>query len=477
MKVRGKYDVVVCGGGTAGAIAAVAAARQGAKTLVIEQYGSIGGVLSFGMGFLGAADAEGYRALGGIGGELLDKLASINGATSITIDPLFGSVVGQDPELTKIVLVDLALEAGVKFLLHTFVADVLVNKGRVEGVLVANKNGIEIIQCKTIVDCTGDADIVARSGAEFTFGRTQDALTQPVSCIFRVGGVELDKIWDYLDANPDEMSAPAGWSGQAHDVGYLRRTPGAHLEGLQKLIGKAREAGDFTIRKESLGMYTFPGQNVVGINVTRVQGVNGTDPDDVTRAEIESRRQMLEALRFLRKYVPGFTGSYIVSTPMQIGVRESRHIKGGYTLTKDDIIDGVDFEDRIGRGAYPLDIHDVGANKRTMNVTTSGAGISHWKIHKSYAVPVRCLMPVGLDNVVVGGRSISATHEAAASIRGQSVCMVTGHAAGALAALSADRGVATADVSIPELQETLRRQGAILERTVRVQPAAAARQR
>lgn len=474
MKVRGSYDVVVTGGGTAGAIAAIAAARLGARTLLVEQYGSIGGVLAFGMGFLGAADAEGYWALGGIGRELVDRLAGLSGATQVTIDPLFGSVVGQDPELTKIVLTDMCLEAGVQLLLHTFVADVLKGGARIEGLVLANKSGLEIALAKAVVDCTGDADVVARGGGEFTFGRSGDLLAQPVSCIFRVGGVDVDRVWDYLEASPDEMSAPPGWSGQSHNAEYLRGTPGAHMEGFQRLIAKAREAGDFTIGKELLGMYTFPGQNVVGINVTRVQGVNGTDPDDVTRAEIETRRQMLQAVRFLVKYVPGFEKAYIVSAPAQIGVRESRHVKGSYTLDKDDIIGGTDFPDRIGRGAYPLDIHDVKPGTAALNTVVKGSGIEHWKIHRSYSVPVRALVPLGLDNVVVGGRSISATHEAAASIRGQSVCMVTGHAAGAVAALTYERGVPAGQVPIEELQAVLRSQNAILDRNVRVASAEAA---
>jgi len=177
---------------------------------------------------------------------------------------------------------------------------------------------------------------------------------------------------------------------------------------------------------------------------------------------------MLEAIRFLRKYIPGFETAYIVASPVQIGVRESRHIKGSYTLARDDILGGVDFPDRIGRGAYPLDIHDVAPGAPGSNAAGNGGGIRHWKIHRSYSIPVRALMPVGLANVVVGGRSISATHEAAASIRGQSVCMVTGHAAGALAALAAKRGVLPAEVPTDDLQSVLRSQNAILDRTVRI---------
>jgi hypothetical protein len=464
MKIRGPYDVVVAGAGTAGAIAGIAAARSGARTLLVDQYGSIGGILSLGMGFLGAADGEGVRALGGIGGELVDRLTTVDGATAITVDPLFGSVMGQDPELTKAILTDMALDAGADLLLHTFVADVLIAQDdgapRVRGLQLANKNGLEIVEGRTFVDCTGDADLVARAGGAFQLGRAQDSRTQPVSCIFRVAGVKLDDLWRYLEDNPDEIAAPPGWSGASHDLDYLRRTPGAHLEGLGRLIAQARQAGELTINKDTMGLYTLPGRDVVGVNVTRVQGIDPTSADDITRAEVETRRQMLEAVHFLRKYVPGFATANIISVPPQVGVRESRHIAGEYTLDADDILAGRDFPDVIGRGAYPLDIHDVGEG----GGQRAGGGIRHHKIMRSYGVPMRCLVPAVLDGVVVGGRSISATHEAAASIRGQSVCMVTGHAAGTLAALAADQGVAPRTVDAKRLQGVLASQGAILER-------------
>ena len=392
MKTYGHYDVVVVGGGTAGVMAAIAAARTGAKTLLIEQFGSIGGVLSFGMGFLGASDGEGCRALGGIGGELVDRLQQQGAATRISADPLFGSVMGQDPEVTKLVLTDMALDSGVRLLLHTFVPDVLVSEAdasgtaRLSGIVIANKAGLQIVTASGFVDCTGDADLVARAGGRFTLGRQADARTQPASCIFRVGGVDLDQLWGYLETHPDEMSAPAGWSGQSHDIDHLRRTPGAHLEGLAALIRQARNAGDFTIQKDSMGLFTFPGQNIVGVNVTRVQGIDPTNPDDITRAEIKSRRQMMEATRFLQRYVPGFKSAFIVAAPGQIGVRESRHIEGPYVLDKGDILGGRNFDDRIGRGAYPLDIHDVGAKSGG-----AGGGITHFKINRSYSIPARSL--------------------------------------------------------------------------------------
>jgi hypothetical protein len=467
MRIRGEYDVVVVGAGTAGAIAAIAAARTGAKTLVIEQYGSIGGILALGMAFLGSSDAEGYKTLGGIGGELLDRLVKSDGGTKITVDSLFGSVAGQDPELTKLTLLEMAEESGVEFLLHSFVADVLMdssNKSRIKGIMVANKGGLEVVVGKCFVDCTGDADITARANGQFTFGREGDSLTQPVSAIFRVGDVNVDKIWSYLDSNPDDMKTPDGWSGEPYDVGYLRRTPGATVEGFRKLILKAQEAGDYTIPRDRLGINTFPNRNEVTINITRVHGIDGTNPDHLTRAEIETQKQTIQAMRFLRKYVPGFENAHIIASPYQVGVRESRHIKGEYTLTKEDILSGPDFEDQIGRGSYPLDVHDVKPGSKVLGNVVKGGGVTLWKIHKSYGIPSRSLIPLGVDNVTVGGRSISATHEAAGSVRGQAVCMVTGHAAGTIAALAALGNTSPAQLPIHELQAVLRSQNAIIER-------------
>jgi glycine/D-amino acid oxidase-like deaminating enzyme len=466
MRLRGDYDVVVAGGGTAGAIAAIASARTGAKTLLVEQYGNIGGILNLGMAFLGSSDHEGYKALGGIGGDLLDRLIALDGGTNITVDSLFGSVAGQDPELTKLTLVEMAQEAGVEFLLHTFVADVLMDKSRIKGIMVANKGGLEIITAKAFVDCTGDADLTARANGQFTFGRQGDSLTQPVSSIIRVGGVELDKIWDYLDSHPEDMSTPDGWSGASYNVGYLRNTPGATVEGFRKLIVKAQEAGDYDIPRDRLGINTFPNRNEVTVNITRVHGIDGTNPDDITRAEIETQKQTSQVIRFLRKYVPGFESARIIASPYQVGVRESRHIKGTYTLDKDDVLSGRNFDDQIGRGAYPLDVHDVKPGAEVLGNSVGGGGVTLWKINQSYGIPARCLVPIGVDNVTVGGRSISATHEAAGSVRGQAVCMVTGHAAGTMAAMAALKNIEPGNLPIYELQSTLKLQNAILERNV-----------
>ncbi|MGB4135425.1 MAG: FAD-dependent oxidoreductase, partial [Microbacterium sp.] len=447
-----KYDVIVVGGGTAGAIAAIASARTGARTLVVEKQGYLGGILSLGMHMLGTVDYEGYWALGGVGRELVRRLVDEGFATAPAVDTLFGGFNAQDPEAAKITLLEMARDAGVEFLFHSTMVDAEAENGRVVSITVANKAGLTRLTADAFVDCSGDADLVAFAGGAYSFGSGGDApLSQPVSNIYQVAGVDVERVWDYLEEHPEEHAAPKGWSGSAYPIEYIRNTPGVHFHAFDNLVAKAKEAGDFSIVRNQVGLYTFPGRDTVGINVTRVHGIDGTNPVDVSRAEVETRLQVMESLRFLRKYVPGFENAYLASVPFQVGVRESRHISTEHTLTREDILGGQDFDDQVARGAYPLDIHDEKQESTVLGSTVDGGGITLLRIAKSYGIPLRSLIPGGLDNVTVAGRCIGADHEAAGAIRGQAVCMATGHAAGTAAALGARaggdvRGLDAADV-------------------------------
>jgi hypothetical protein len=462
MRVRDGYDVVVVGGGTSGAIAGIAAARTGARTLLVEQYGNLGGVLTLGMSLKGINDGEGRTALGGIGAELIERARAMEGATPVAAHPRHGSIMGQDPEALKLKLIEMVKQSGLSLLLHSFVVDARMDGTRIQGIRVANKAGLELIPAQCFVDCTGDGDLAARAGASFVYGREGDGLAQPVSAIFRVGGVVLDRTWAHLQDHPEDCEAPAGYNGDEYSIDKFRATPGVGVAGFRGLIRKARDAGDYTIPRDDMGFNPLPGRNEVTVNITRVHDIDGTNPDDLTRAEIESQLQILESLKFLRKYVPGFEGCYVVSSPFQVGIRETRHIQGGYVLTKDDVVTGRDFDDQVARGAYPLDIHDVGDAAHKSAIKGGGTDLS--KIDRSYGIPARCLVPTGVDNLLVAGRAISATHAAAASARGQPVCMATGHAAGTLAALSAKKSCAPAALDVREAQATLAAQNAVIER-------------
>ncbi|MQA85104.1 MAG: FAD-dependent oxidoreductase [Streptosporangiales bacterium] len=452
------YDIAVVGAGTAGSIAAISAARLGARTIAVEKSGSIGGVLGLGMNLLGPSDGEGYWSLGGTGREAIERLRELGGATDLAYKPGRLSIIAQDPELLKLVLLIMARDAGLELLLHSMLVGVTAGDGDVSELHVANKAGVERVRARTVVDCSADADLVARAGGSFSFGRGTDRLTQPVSRIFRVGGVDLERMFNHLEKHPEDRVPARQDKQDPLPIEHLRGTPGVSFEGFGSLISKAKEAGDFDIPRSGMIVYIFPGRSDVGINVTRAQGVDGSDPRDLSRAEVETQLQMLTALRFLHEYVPGFEHAYISSAPHQLGVRESRHVTGLYTLTGEDVLSGRSFDDQIGRGSYPYDIHDV----------KSGGGMTVHTVERSFGIPLRCLLPVGLHNVSVGGRCISADHEAASSIRGQACCMVTGQAAGTVAALGAERGVALDEVPASDVQAVLRREGALLERTERV---------
>jgi len=457
------YDVAVIGGGTAGAFAGIAAAATGARTVIVEQYGYLGGILSLGMNLLGSADAEGYWALGGFPRDVVRELIKNQHATPPVVDSLFGSILAQDPEPFKIYLLRAARQYGADLLFHTMFLDAKREGDRITELSVANKAGISTIRPKYVVDASGDADVVARAGGEFVFGNA-DGVAQPVSNIFRVGGVNLEELWTYLEEHPEDRTAPTGWSGKAYTMDYIRSTPGVHLMAFHNLIKKAKDAGDFTIPRNRLGIYTLPERNDVVINLTRVHGINGTDPWEVSEAEAETQLQTYEAIHFLRKYVPGFERSHLINLPHQLGVRESRHIVGEHVLSREDVLAGRDFDDQVGRGAYPLDIHDTGVGAKVLGAKVEGGGITLKYLQRSYGIPMRCVIPNGLDNVTVAGRCISADHEAAGSVRGQAVCMVSGHAAGTIAAIGAKSKTAARELPFREVQEVLLQQGAVLER-------------
>lgn len=445
--VTRRPDVLVIGGGPAGIAAAIAAARSGARTLLVERYGFLGGNATASLvgPFMTAFSADGsVQVVRGVFEELVRRMEAMGGAIHPARVPagvaqssyvLHGhaGVTPFDPETMKLVSTELCLEAGVELLLHTVFVDPVMDGKSVRGAILQNKGGLEAALATVTVDCSADADIAARAGVPCRQGRAADGLTQPMTMFFRVASVDRERVDGYFREHPEEIAERMAFAS---------------------CIRRAQANGEWPIPRERLGLYESPQEGVWRVNVSRLQGLDGTRPDDLTRAEVEGRRQVLAILAFLRKYVPGFERCVLLDTAAQVGVRETRRIEGEYTLTRDDLVSGRHFEDVIACGGYPIDVHDpVGP----------GGGVSkRGETANVYEIPYRCLVPRGVEQLLVAGRSVSATHEALGAIRVMPPVFAMGEAAGIAAAIASKEGLPPRQVPHDWIQEALIARGAYL---------------
>jgi glycine/D-amino acid oxidase-like deaminating enzyme len=416
-------DVVVVGAGSAGATAAIAAARAGASTLLVERYGFLGGtstmVLDTFYGFYMPGD-DGRRVVGGLPWQIVERLRALGMVIERPSSYGAGTAVTYDPTALKVVWEQAALEAGARLRLHTFCTDVLMEDGRVAGLVVDGKSGLGVIRAKVVVDASGDADVCFRAGAPFEPAGA-DGPAQSLTTTFRLGNV-------------DEERALA-----------VKRPE------LERLMRAANISGDYRLPREEGSVHRTPLPGVVATNMTRVANVDATDPAALTAAEVEGRRQALEYTRFLRERVPGYERAYLLNFSTQIGIRETRRVYGDYRLTRDDVLAARQFADAVAQCGAPIEDHHGGSDTRWEYVPRGS----------TYDIPFRCLLPQGAENLLVAGRCLSATHDAHASVRSMGQCMAMGQAAGTAAAVAALSGVAPRALDVGRLQERLRAEGAL----------------
>jgi len=413
--VRAHADVIVAGGGPAGIGAALGAARAGARTVLVERNGCVGGMLTAGSVLNIRQYTDDQRQIvGGAAAELALRIAAAGG-TEQTPDK--GRCVTHDLEITKFVAQEMLLEAGVDLLLHTSIVGAVTPDNALQGLLVENKGGRSALLASATADCTGDGDVIAHAGAAFD-KRSADEV-QPMTLAFIVGGV-------------------TAWPGTFYTAEN------------KAIIQKAMDAGTFPCSRTP-ALFTLLHEGWMYANATRIPG-DCTDPADLTRGEIEGRRQAFALLEWLRRNIAGYEQAFIVSTAADVGLRESRRLKGLYTLTREDVQAYRRSDDDIALCAYGIDVHYPGA----------GGEMTWLESGRCYGIPYRCLVPEQVDGLVAAGRCLSATADALGSARVMAICLTTGQAAGVAAALAAKSGCAPRQVSAAAIRAELLRQGAIL---------------
>ena len=439
--VRDEVDVLVVGGGPAGLMAAQAAALvEGTRVMLIENRGSLGGNMTQGLPLLGFLGRKGNEVIKGLPLRFVERLRERGQATHHRACPLHVSLTMIDPEGTKRLAWEIMEECGVKVLMYVMCVDTIVEDGRVKGVIIESKKGREAILAKCVVDCSGDGDVAYRAGAPMAYGNDK-GIAQPPTLMFSMRGVDSRKLRDAVADHPD-----------IYDIDFIpneffRADDNCTMVGFRNQIRQAREQG-YKLPVERTIFMTGMAPDEWWVNMSRVNGVDSTDPEQYTRGEEICIKQNAEIVRYLKAFIPGFENAYVDRVAPFMGIRESRRIVGEYILTEQDIFDCARFPDAIGVASYPVDLHHpVGGDCTLM-----------W-CPDCYDIPYRCLVPQKIDGLLCAGRNISATHLALASVRVMGPAMCLGEAAGKAAALCVKDGVQPRTLNVQKLQKALREEG------------------
>ena len=441
LPVYGEFDVVVIGGGPAGLAASASAAKHGARVLLVERYGFLGGMGTAGgvtnfAGLYGRQSGEMRQVVHGVVDDLLERMATLGGLNAPQ-DGMQGRIRVQSYDISclKCAADQMLVGAGVQILFHAWAAAVLMTARQIEALVVETKSGRMAIRAAKFIDCSGDADVAHFAGVPYEVGDGHGSGLYPTT-MFRVGHVEAG-----------QALAAAG-----------------EFQAINTLMAQAQ--------LDKPGRYQFPRGGAIlrpqknptewRANVTQIGNANGaamdaTDAQELSAGELEGRRQITDYFNFLKHEVPGFANAAIVDIAAQIGVRESRRIQGQYVLTGEDILSSSRFDDTIGINAWPIELHLAGRIDWQFPRNLESAD---GRVYND--LPWRMLVPIQVDNLLVAGRCASMTHEGQSAARVSGGCFVMGQAAGTAAAMLSSTQI-FADTDVKALQRTLKRDGVYLD--------------
>lgn len=430
------YDVIVVGAGSAGTTAAIAAARAGANTLLIERLPFLGGtstaVLDTFYGYY-TPGKNSIKIVGGIADNVVNELKKYNACFERPNTFGAGTGITYHPEYLKIVWEDLAREAGVNILLNAWLQDVIVEEEKITGVIVATKLGLCLYRSKIIIDASGDADVCYLAKLPLEIAGDIDP-AQTLTTTFKMVNVDIDK----------------------------RKT--INKEEMHRLMEAAAATGKYDLPRKEGSDHITPVDHMTATIMTRIKSyekvdgktINATDPNLWSKAEMDGRKQALEYIRFLKEYVPGYEKAELSTLSVQIGVRETRRIYGEYRLSGKEVLAAQQFDDQVGLCGAPMEDHHDGADTKWQYLPEG----------KMVGIPFGTLIPKGSKNILVAGRCFSATHVAQSSIRSMGQCMAMGEAAGIAAAMSVQKNISVQMIDVQELRQILKKNGAIVDAPV-----------
>lgn len=434
--IAGEYDVVVCGGGTSGFPAAVAAARQGARVALIERYGFLGGVPANSI-------MPCWHGLVSHHSGLLTEFAHRVAEFDQGPKPLEeGSHI--EPETVKMLSLEMVLEAGVELHLHNMIVGVIKEGQAVKAVITESKSGRRAFVTKTIVDATGDGDAAYYAGAEYMKGK--DGKMQAISLRFRIGHIDFERYFNWVELNPQHYNNMKKEKLDGIRVAAKERKA-FYMPGDLSELFKQYPGEDLPTQSYFNVSCIRPGE--LSVNGTRIHHVDGTVEEDLTKAEIVCRKQAYSLWRFLRKHVPGFEHSMIVDVPAQVGIRETRCIVGDYILTEEDCRANRRFDDSVLTSVINFDLHDV--DKYVLEL-----------LKGTVEIPYRCFLAKGLDGLIMVGRTLSTDHVTNSTVRKMESVFQTGEVGGTAAALAALKGVTPRELPVGDLQAVLLKNNVII---------------